>query len=52
MYISLNWINDYVDLSNISKDEIIKRFVLSTAEIESVVEKGQDTSGIVFVIII
>ena len=52
MYISLNWINDYVDLSNISKDEIIKRFVLSTAEIESVVEKGQDTSGVVFAKII
>lgn len=52
MYISLNWINDYVDLSKISKDEIIKRFVLSTAEIENVVEKGQDTSGVVFAKII
>ena len=48
MYISLNWIKDYVDLSKINKDEIIKRFVLSTAEIESVIEKGQDISGVVF----
>lgn len=48
MYISLNWIKDYVDLSNISKEEIIKRFVLSTAEIEGVIEKGADTTGIVF----
>lgn len=48
MYISLNWIKDYVDLAGISTDEIIKRFVLSTAEIEGIEEKGQDTTGVVF----
>jgi uncharacterized protein YwqG len=34
MYISMNWINDYVDLSGIETEEIVKRFNLSTAEIE------------------
>ena len=42
MYISLNWINDFVDLNGIEKEELIKRFLLSTAEIEDVIYKGND----------
>ena len=36
MKVSINWIKDYVDLSGIEVDEIVKRFNLSTAEIEGV----------------
>lgn len=48
MKISINWLKDFVDLSGITDEEIIKRFTLSTAEIEDVEYKGQDTTGIVF----
>lgn len=48
MKVSINWIKDYVDLSGIEVDEIVKRFNLSTAEIEGVEHKGADIQGIVF----
>lgn len=48
MKISLNWIQDYVDLSDISTEEIVKRFNLSTAEIENVECMGAKTYGVVF----
>ena len=48
MKISLNWIKDYVDLSGIETDEIVKRFNLSTAEIEEVEYMGAKTHGVVF----
>ena len=48
MKISINWLNDFVDLSGISHDEIIKRFTLSTAEIEDVYHMGENTTGVVF----
>lgn len=48
MKISINWLKDFVDLSGISESEIVKRFNLSTAEIEGVEYKGKDTCGVVF----
>ena len=48
MKISINWINDYVDLSGIEPDELIKRFNLSTAEIEDVEYKGKNIQNVVF----
>ncbi len=48
MKISINWIKDYVDLSGIETDELVKRFNLSTAEIEGVEKKGEDIQNIVF----
>jgi len=48
MKISLNWIKDYVDLSGIETEEIVKRFNLSTAEIENVEYMGEKTHGVVF----
>lgn len=48
MLISLNWINDYVDLKNIPLKEQINRFLLSTAEIENVYEKGKDVQNVIF----
>ena len=48
MKISINWIKDYVDLSGIETDELVKRFNLSTAEIEDVEIKGADIQNVVF----
>jgi len=48
MNISINWINDYVDLSGIEVDELVKRFNLSTAEIEGVEFKGKNINNVVF----
>ncbi len=48
MYISMNWIKEFVDLSGIETEELIKKFNLTTAEIEGYEEKGKNTSGIIF----
>ena len=48
MYISMNWINDYVDLSGMDTEEIVKRFNLSTAEIEGYEVKGEKIQNVVF----
>ena len=47
MYISLNWIKDYVDLDGINVEELINKFTLSCAEVEGVEYKGRDLSGII-----
>ncbi len=47
MIISLNWIKEFVDLDGISVDELVKRFGLSTAEVEGVEYKGQDIENVV-----
>ena len=48
MKISLNWLNDYVDLSGISSDEIVRRLTLSTAEVEGIEKAGENVKGVVF----
>ena len=48
MLISLNWINDYVDIKDIPLQEKINRFLLSTAEIEDAYQKGHNVENIVF----
>ena len=47
MYISLNWIKDFVDLDGLNVQEIANKFTLSCAEIEGLIEKGNDISGII-----
>ena len=48
MFLSMNWIQDFVDLSGIDKLELIHKFSLSTAEVENeIFHKGSDISGIV-----
>lgn len=48
MYISLNWIKDYVDLEGIDIMNLINnRFTLAVAEVEGVEVKGENISGIV-----
>jgi phenylalanyl-tRNA synthetase beta chain len=43
----MNWINDFVDLSGEDIPALIKRFTLATAEVEDVITKGADISGVV-----
>ena len=48
MFLSMNWISDYVDLTGLDKKELISRFSLSTAEVENeIFYKGSDISGVV-----
>ncbi|MBQ7039540.1 MAG: phenylalanine--tRNA ligase subunit beta, partial [Clostridia bacterium] len=48
MFLSMNWISDFVDLSGLNKLDLIAKFSLSTAEVENeIFHKGADLSGIV-----
>ena len=48
MFLSMNWISDFVDLSGLDKVKLINQFSLSTAEVENdIFFKGSDLSGIV-----
>ena len=48
MFLSMNWISDFVDLSGLDKMDLIHRFSLSTAEVENeIFEKDKDLSGVV-----
>ena len=47
MYISLNWINDYVDLKGVDLEKLINQFTLSCAEVEGYEKKGDSFSGVV-----
>ncbi len=48
MFLSMNWISDFVDLSGLDKLDLIHRFSLSTAEVENeIFFKGADISGVV-----
>ena len=48
MFLSMNWIRDFVDLDGLDLIDLIHRFSLSTAEVENeIYMKGSDISGIV-----
>ncbi len=48
MFLSMNWISDFVDLSGLDKMQLISQFSLSTAEVESeIFYKGKDVEGVV-----
>ena len=48
MFLSMNWIKDFVDLSGLDELKLINQFSLSTAEVENDIQfKGSDISGIV-----
>ncbi len=48
MFLSMNWIQDFVDLSGLDKLELIHKLSLSTAEVENeIFFKGSDLSGVV-----
>ena len=47
MFLSMNWIGDFVDLNGLDKKALIRNFTLSTAEVEDIIEKGSDTYGVI-----
>ncbi len=48
MFLSMNWIEDFVDLKGLDKVELIHQFSLSTAEVENeIFYKGSELSGVV-----
>lgn len=48
MFLSMNWLSDFVDFSGLDKLDLIHRFSLSTAEVENeIFMKGSDLSGVV-----
>ena len=48
MYISMNWIRDFVDLNGLDLEKLIHQFSLSTAEVENeIFYKGSDLQGVV-----
>ena len=48
MFLSMNWISDFVDFSGLDKVELIHQFSLSTAEVENeIFYKGKELSGVV-----
>ena len=47
MYISINWIKDFVDLDGIDVEKLIYKFTMSTAEVEGITKYGQNTNGVI-----
>lgn len=47
MFLSMNWISDFVNLDGLDKETLVRRFTLSTAEVEDVYYKGKDTYGVI-----
>lgn len=47
MFVSMNWIKEYVDLSGFDIEDLIHRFTLSTAEVEGIIYKGRDLKDVV-----
>ena len=48
MFLSMNWISDFVDFTGLDKVDYIHKFSLATAEVENeIFFKGSDISGIV-----
>jgi len=47
MFVSMNWIKDFVDLEGEDLEQLIHRFTLSTAEVEGIEYKGRDVKDVV-----
>lgn len=47
MLLSMNWIRDFVDLSGIDLDDLIRKFTLGTAEVEEVFHPGEEIRQVV-----
>ena len=47
MFVSINWIKDYVDLDGVDIRKLIESFTLATAEVEDIIEKGADIENVV-----
>lgn len=47
MFVSMNWIRDFVNLDGEDLTKLIQKFTLSTAEVEGIEYKGSDISDVV-----
>ena len=47
MFVSINWIKDYVDLDGLDVKKLINTFTLSTAEVEEIYVKGEEIQNVV-----
>ncbi|MCR5522580.1 MAG: phenylalanine--tRNA ligase subunit beta, partial [Clostridia bacterium] len=47
MFVSTNWIKDYVDLEGLDIYELINSFTLATAEVEEIYDKGKNIENVV-----
>lgn len=47
MYISMNWIKDFVDLTGIDIEKLIYKFTMSTAEVEGITKRGEDVQNVI-----
>lgn len=47
MFLSMNWIRDFVNLDGVDLDDLIHKFTLGTAEVEGVQHVGQDIQNVV-----
>ena len=47
MFVSINWIKEYVDLDGLDIKKLINSFTLATAEVEDIFVKGEDIRGVV-----
>lgn len=47
MRISLNWINDYVDIKGIDPKWLIDKITVTTAEVEEIIYKGEEVKNVV-----
>lgn len=47
MFVSMNWIRDYVNLDGLDIENLIHRFTLATAEVEDIIYKGSELKEVV-----
>ena len=47
MFVSINWIKEYVDLEGLDIKKLINSFTLATAEVEDIIIKGEDLRDVV-----
>ena len=47
MFVSINWIKEYVDLEGLDIKSLINSFTLATAEVEDIIVKGEDLRDVV-----
>lgn len=47
MKVSINWIKDFLDLSNVDIEKAISKFTMSVAEVEGIEYKGKDIEGVI-----
>ena len=47
MFVSINWIKEYVDLEGLDIKKLINSFTLATAEVEDIIVKGDDLRDVV-----